>query len=159
MRAMFHENLLKNSLWPYSKKWIQGGKQSLQVLLENLKVLLESDIIFFSQGNIQLFNGNLINLNCFWGKALVNKLWPLLYKKAELDLRLTKQFLCVAGQFPGNSIARSTEGVHVLLLQGPVHQQLYRDPGVPNPARNCSRTPHGCKLSRLLDQVELYLKE
>ena len=26
----------------------------------------------------------------FWGKALVNKLWPVLYKRAELDLRLTK---------------------------------------------------------------------
>ena len=27
---------------------------------------------------IQLFNGNLINLTCFGGKAVVNKLWPLL---------------------------------------------------------------------------------
>ena len=26
----------------------------------------------------------------FRGKALVNKLWPLLYKRAELELRLTK---------------------------------------------------------------------
>ena len=43
-------------------------------------------------GNIQLFNGNLINLTIFGGKALVNKLWPLLYKRAELDLRLTKLF-------------------------------------------------------------------
>ena len=35
----------KKLLWPYSIKWIQGEKQSLQVLLENLQVLLESDII------------------------------------------------------------------------------------------------------------------
>ena len=38
----------------------------------------------------QLFNGNLINSAIFWGKALVNKLWPLLYKRDQLDLRLTK---------------------------------------------------------------------
>ena len=35
------------------------------------------------------YNGNLINLTSFWGKALVNKLWPLLYKRAKLDLRWT----------------------------------------------------------------------
>ena len=38
-------------------------------------------------------NGNFINLTSFWGKALVNKLWPSLYKRAELDLRLTKLFM------------------------------------------------------------------
>ena len=36
-------------------------------------------------------NGNLIYLRFFLGgKVLVNKLWFLLYKRAELDLRLTK---------------------------------------------------------------------
>ena len=35
-------------------------------------------------------------LQCFGGKALVNKLWPLLYKRAELGLRLTK-FLTMGG--------------------------------------------------------------
>ena len=38
--------------------------------------------------------GNLINLTFFGGKALVNKLWPLLYKRAELDLMMTKDFTC-----------------------------------------------------------------
>ena len=54
--------------------------------------LLTNCPAFFQLGNIQLFNGNLINLTCFWGKAPVNKLWPLLYKRAELDLWLTKFF-------------------------------------------------------------------
>ena len=36
---------MKHSLWPYSIKWIQREKQSLQVLLENLQVLFESAII------------------------------------------------------------------------------------------------------------------
>ena len=31
------------------------------------------------------------------GKALVYKFWPLLYKRAELDLRLTKQFVTNIG--------------------------------------------------------------
>ena len=35
----------------------------------------------------------MIYLTSFGGKTLVNKLWPLLYKKAELDLRLTKSFI------------------------------------------------------------------
>ena len=33
-----------------------------------------------------------MNLTCFGGKVLVKKLWPLLYKRAELDLKLTKSF-------------------------------------------------------------------
>ena len=37
--------------------------------------------------------GHLINLTFFGGKALVNKLWPLLFKWAKLDLRLTKHIL------------------------------------------------------------------
>ena len=39
--------------------------------------------------------GNLINLTSFGGKALVSKLWPLLYKRAELDLRLTNIFFVI----------------------------------------------------------------
>ena len=60
---------------------------SLQFLLENLQVLLESDIILLV-GNIQ-----------FWGIIQVDrlflKLWPLLYKRAKLDLRLTKSIKTV----------------------------------------------------------------
>ena len=59
-------------------KWIQRGKQGLQYLLENLQVLLESYIILLV-GKYFIFGG----------KAFVNKLWPLLYNNAELDLRLT----------------------------------------------------------------------
>ena len=33
----------------------------------------------------------MINLTFFWGKALFNKLWSLLYRRAELDLRLTNK--------------------------------------------------------------------
>ena len=43
------------------------------------------EIIFFQQGNIQ-FRG------IFWVKTLFQKLWPLLYKRAELDLRSTNGF-------------------------------------------------------------------
>ena len=54
----------------------------ISYLLENLQVLLESYIILLV-GNIQ-----------FWGifqvETLFQKLWVLLYKRAELDLRLTK---------------------------------------------------------------------
>ena len=55
-------------------------------------VLFESDIIILV-GKYSFFNGNLMNLTCFGGKALVNKLWPLLRKTAKLDLRLTKHFV------------------------------------------------------------------
>ena len=52
-----------------------------------------SGLYYFVNPNlIQLVNGNLINLTSFGGKAIVNKLRPLLYKRAELDLRLTKCF-------------------------------------------------------------------
>ena len=44
--------------------------------------------LFFLQGNIQ-----------FWGifrdETLFQKLWPLLYKRAELDLRSTKMFITI----------------------------------------------------------------
>ena len=43
-----------------------------------------------ASNNTQLLNKNLIDLRSVWGKGLVNKLWPSLYKRAELDLRLTK---------------------------------------------------------------------
>ena len=36
------------------------------------------------------FNGNSNVLTFFGGKALVNKLWPLFYKRAELDKMLKK---------------------------------------------------------------------
>ena len=38
-------SIMRNSAWAYSLKCFQGGKESLQVLLENLQVLHESDII------------------------------------------------------------------------------------------------------------------
>ena len=38
-------------------------------------------------------NGNLINLTFFVGKTLVFKLWPLLDKRAKLDLKLTNSFM------------------------------------------------------------------
>ena len=44
----------------------------------------------FSREMSNFFKRNLNNLTFFGGKALFNKLWPLLYKKAKLDLRLTK---------------------------------------------------------------------
>ena len=47
----------------------------------------------FWQGNIQFFKRNLNILTSFGGKARVNKSWPLLYKRAELDSRLTKLFI------------------------------------------------------------------
>ena len=37
--------IMRNSACAYSLKWFKGGKESLQVLLENFQVLLESDII------------------------------------------------------------------------------------------------------------------
>ena len=46
-----------------------------------------------ASNNTQLLNKNLIDLRSVWGKGLVNKLWPSLYKRAELDLRLTKYSL------------------------------------------------------------------
>ena len=53
------------------------------------------------RAKIQIFNGNLINLTSFGGKALVNKLWPLLYKRAKLDLRLTNGFRIPAARWMG----------------------------------------------------------
>ena len=50
-----------------------------QVLLENLQVLLESDIILL-EGKYSVL-GNFLGRNTFF-----QKLWPLLYKRAELDL-------------------------------------------------------------------------
>ena len=58
-------------------------------------ILMSGVRIFFCQSN-----GNLINLTCFGVKALVNKLCPLLYKRAELDLRLTKCLLQQIDNFP-----------------------------------------------------------
>ena len=46
----------------------------------------------------QSYRGNFQFWGIFWGKALVNKLWPLLYKRAELDLRLTKDVLVILSQ-------------------------------------------------------------
>ena len=60
-------------------------RQSVQVLLENLQVLLESDVIFLV-GNIQ-----------FWGsfqvETLFQKFPPLLFKRAKLDLRSTNTYI------------------------------------------------------------------
>ena len=67
----------RKSAWAYSLKWFQGGKESLRVLLENLQVLLI--------GNIQFWE-------IFQVKTLFQKMCPLLYKRAKLDLRLTTSF-------------------------------------------------------------------
>ena len=50
--------ILKNSAWAYSVKCIQGGKLSLQVLLENLWVLLEIKIIILV-GKYELFENGI----------------------------------------------------------------------------------------------------
>ena len=62
----------------------QGEVISLQTFIVPYKSCLKV-ILFFQQGNI-LFGG------IFQVERLFQKLWPLLYKRAELDLRLTKIF-------------------------------------------------------------------
>lgn len=43
--------------------------------------------------------------------------------------------------------------MHVFHIQGSVHKQLYRDPGIPNRPGDRFRAPHGCQLLRLLDST------
>ena len=38
-----------------------------------------------------------------------------------------------------------------IILEGALHQQLHRDPGVPHSPRDCPRAPHGCQLPWLLN--------
>ena len=52
-------------------------------------------------------DGNLINLTFLGEKALVNKLWPL-YKRAELNLRLTKCIMRLSGQVRERSVYGSS---------------------------------------------------
>ena len=52
--------------------------------------------------------------------------------------------LCI--QFPC-----PVQGVHVLHIQGALHQQLYRNPRVPHSAGDRPRATDGCQLPRLLD--------
>ena len=77
INALFVLFILINLAWAYS---LIGYKEGSKVYKFCLKVKL-----FFQQGNIQ-----------FWGmfrvKRLFQKLWPLLYKRAKLDLRSTKWF-------------------------------------------------------------------
>ena len=66
-------------------KMISRSEGKITNSFENLQVLLESDIILLI-GNIQL-------RGIFQVKRLFQKLRPLLYKRAELDLRLTKKYI------------------------------------------------------------------
>ena len=63
--------------------------------------MLQQEKNYFPDTNEWLIYENLINLTSFLGKALVKKLWPLLYKRAQLDLRLTKRVSIMANLIPG----------------------------------------------------------
>ena len=60
--------------------------QKIEKMYDTLRIHCGEAVFFivFDHANA----GNLNFLTLFWGKALVNELWPLLYKRAELDLRL-----------------------------------------------------------------------
>ena len=54
----------------------QTNRALIQVLLENSQVLLESDVILLGGKYSTFLMEILMNITFFWGKALVNKMWP-----------------------------------------------------------------------------------
>ena len=65
----------------------EGGIEGIMALfnkMDSKRELCLKVILFFQQGTIQF-------REIFRVKILFQKLWPLLYKRAELDLRSTKQ--------------------------------------------------------------------
>ena len=116
----------------YGPILLNGFKEGSKMYKFCLKV-----IIFFVQGNIQ-----------FWGifqvKTLFQKLWPLLYKRIELDLRSTKflndlnvVFVCslIQGLNIDNIFIQSVcvdesdqspQSIHIKVLQSGKIQLKYR---------------------------------
>ena len=81
--------------------------------------------------NKNYFPKTKINLTCLGGKALVNKLWLLLFTRAELDLRLTNVFLvCGLGpclfllhaiwQSNGNRVKKSRMFLFTTIFHGSI---------------------------------------
>ena len=71
-------------------------------------------------------------LTLFGGKALDNKLWPLLYKRAELDLRLTigvlvtPPYIMSPNQIPPPCVT-SFKNVPLLFRDGYLRWKISRD--------------------------------
>lgn len=85
--------------------------------------------------------------------TLDTKLYPLISLVNNPLFRYSKRGnTTISPDFPPLSqVARSPEGMHVLHIQGALHELLHRDPRVPHRTRNRLGTSDGCQLLGLLN--------